>query len=166
MLQVKRRGGERTFLLIEGISLIHVSVLFLGDVPANTELLINIEAPQAVRIHREENLSNEAIFQHEFSLKKRKNHTHEMGVVQIKRQSGERTYLLLEGLSPIYIAAMPLGNVTSDSALLLSIHAPLLVRVIGEEQFSNAERVRYESMIKVDSAFNYKYLNQRSRKNA
>ncbi|MFN7097094.1 MAG: hypothetical protein ACK4PR_06010 [Gammaproteobacteria bacterium] len=57
MLPISRRSGERVYLVIKGYPPIHITPIIMSErIPLNTELVLNIEAPQDVKIVREENL--------------------------------------------------------------------------------------------------------------
>lgn len=58
MVAIRRRIGERVYLLKEGMPPIHVSAYFSTEgIPPKTEITLNIEAPADVVIEREEKLT-------------------------------------------------------------------------------------------------------------
>ena len=58
MVAIRRRVGERVYLLKAGMEPMHISAYFSTEgIPPKTEITLNIEAPADVVIEREEKLT-------------------------------------------------------------------------------------------------------------
>ncbi|NNM59385.1 MAG: hypothetical protein HKM04_06170 [Legionellales bacterium] len=69
-------------------------------------------------------------------------------MLPVRRQCGERVYLLIDGLPAIYITPMLLdAKLPPKTEITLNIEAPIQVMIVREEKLTPAMRQRHEATL-------------------
>ncbi len=69
-------------------------------------------------------------------------------MLAVRRQCGERVYLLIKGLAPIHITPMLLDvKLPPKTEITLNIEAPIEVSIVREEKLTPELRQRHEATL-------------------